>query len=435
MMRLEVKIILLYFLLVNSYSFSQNFWERIESPTEEFLRTLHFIDSSKGWVAGDSGLIFYTSDGGASWTQQETNVNYKIVKLFFLDENRGWALAWQEIEDGGFYGTYILKTTDAGSNWISEQYREESEFMWAIHFLDTLKGFMGGAPNVFVETTDGGLTWEQANIDSGVFSNFPVLNFQFYNDLYGYATGGRFDIAGVIWKTVNGGDSWAPLDPLYTPADQVWDIHFFDSSHVMGVGGDPDLYGVGIITSTDAGNSWNYFEIGIFGQARTVSFRTENEGWCPVPLSDNLVVTFDYGNTWTNYTAPDSASLYDLVFTDSLTGYAVGEQGVIVKYKYQRPDFVEADLSQNINNFILYQNFPNPFNPSTNISFYLTEAGEVKLEIYDLLGNQIASLVNEFKSSGNHSITWSAKEEPSGVYLVLLKVNGSSASQKIMLLK
>jgi hypothetical protein len=203
----------------------------------------------------------------------------------------------------------------------------------------------------------------------------------------------------------------------------------------MGVGGDPDLYGVGIITSTDAGNSWDYFEIGVFGQARAVSFRTENEGWCPVPLSDNLVVTFDYGNSWTNYPAPDSASLYDLVFTDSLTGFAVGEEGIIVKYKYQRPDFVNELSNQFVEDFILYQNFPNPFNPSTTLSYYLAVPGHVNLSVYDLLGNQIAELVNEFKSGGNYNINWTTFDNPSGVYLVVLKVNGKTSSQKMLLLK
>ena len=116
----------------------------------------------------------------------------------------------------------------------------------------------GGVPGKFLITTDGGTTWEPANIDSGTFSHFPVIDFKFYNQLYGFACGGRFDIAGVIWRTINGGESWTPLDAQYSPADEVWDIHFFDSLNVMGIGGDPDQYGVGMMTSTDAGISWVY---------------------------------------------------------------------------------------------------------------------------------------------------------------------------------
>jgi len=62
----------LLLLFLNNLSFSQNFWARIQSPTDNYLRTLHFADSLRGWVAGDSGSIFYTSDGGLNWIQQQS---------------------------------------------------------------------------------------------------------------------------------------------------------------------------------------------------------------------------------------------------------------------------------------------------------------------------------------------------------------------------
>jgi photosystem II stability/assembly factor-like uncharacterized protein len=432
------KIILgLFFLSLNNFSFGQNFWEQIQSPTDNFLRTLHFSDSLTGWVGGDSGSIFYTSDGGLNWTQQQTNTTSKIMRLFFLDDYRAWALAWADAGagDGTFYGTEILKTTDGGENWSVEQYRDENVFLRGIYFLDTLKGFAGGVPGQFLQTSDGGLNWEPANIDSGIFSHFPVIDFKFYNQLYGFACGGRFDIAGVIWRTTNGGESWAPLDAQYSPADEVWDIHFFDSLNVMGIGGDPDLFGVGIMHSTDAGISWDYFEIGVFGQALALSFRTENEGWAVVPQSETFVATFDYGVSWLSYPTPDSTKLYDIQFTDSLTGYAVGEEGVIAKYKYQSPDFVSDEFSPMVSNFILHQNFPNPFNPITTISYNLSEPGQVSLNVYNVLGTHIVTLLQEYTSSGNHSVVWNAKDEPSGVYYYQLNVNGKLATRKMLLLK
>jgi len=434
---IKINCLTILLITLSSFTFSQNFWERIPSPTDNFLRTLHFADSLRGWVGGDSGSIFYTSDGGLNWIQQQTNTVNKIMRLFFLDDNRAWALAWDDeiMHDNLFYGTEILKTTDGGLNWSVEQFRQEDIFLRGIYFLDSLKGFAGGVPGTFLQTFDGGITWEPANIDSGTFSHFPVIDFKFYDQLYGFACGGRFDIAGVIWRTTNGGGNWTPINPQYAPADQVYDIHFFDSLHVMGVGGDPDLYGVGIIHSSDAGISWNYFEIGIFGQAHAVSFRTENEGWAVVPTSENFVATYDYGINWTNYFTPDSSRLYDIVFTDSLTGYAVGEEGVIVKYKYQYPDFVNEDESDLVKDFILYQNFPNPFNPSTTIGYYMLEPGQVSVKIYDLLGTHITTLVEDYKSSGNHSVIWNTNNAPSGVYYFQLNVNGRLATKKMVLLK
>ncbi|MBE0572236.1 MAG: T9SS type A sorting domain-containing protein [Ignavibacteriaceae bacterium] len=427
----------LLLLFLTNISSGQNFWERIQSPTDNFLRTLHFSDSLTGWVGGDSGSIFFTSDGGLNWIQQQTNTNSKIMRLFFLDDYRAWALAWADAGSGdnSFYGTEILKTTDGGENWSIEQYRDENIFLRGIYFLDTLKGFAGGVPGQFLKTTDGGLNWEPANIDSGIFSHFPVIDFKFFNQLYGFACGGRFDIAGVIWRTTNGGESWAPLDAQYSPADEVWDIHFFDSLHVMAIGGDPDLFGVGIMHSTDAGISWSYEEIGVFGQALALSFRTENEGWAVVPQSETFVATFDYGVNWLSYPTPDSSKLYDIQFTDSLIGYAVGEEGVIAKYRYQPPDFVSEEFSTIVKDFILYQNFPNPFNPATTISFNLSEPGQVSLNIYNVLGTRITTLLEDYKSNGNHSVVWNAENEPSGVYYFQLNVYGKLETRKMMLLK
>jgi photosystem II stability/assembly factor-like uncharacterized protein len=427
------KIVLITFLLtLSNISIGQNFWERIPSPTDKFLRTLHFADSLRGWVAGDSGLIFYTSDGGISWDQQESNTTHQIMRIFFLDDKNGWGLTW--VYDP-FFGTEILKTTDGGANWSVEQYKEEFVFLRGIYFLDTLKGFAGGMPAQFLQTTDGGINWERAHIDSGTFSQFPVIDFKFYNELYGFAVGGRFDIAGVIWRTIDGGQNWVAIDAQYAPPDEVWDIHFFDSLHVMAVGGDPDFFGVALMHSIDSGLSWDYYEIGVHGQALSISFRTENEGWAVVPLSESMVATYDYGVNWTNYIAPDSSKLYEIVFTDSLTGYAVGEDGVIVKYKYQPPDNVYENSTTVIKDFVLYQNYPNPFNPTTTIRYNLSEPGQVSVNIYNVLGNHIATLVQDYKSSGQHSVVWNAENEPSGVYYFQLNMNGKLATRKMVLLK
>lgn len=429
----------IFILLVNitNLTLPQNFWKQIPSPTDNFLRTLYFSDSLKGWVGGDSGDIFFTNDGGINWAQQQTNTTNRIMRLFFLDENRAWALAWADAgsDENTFFGTEILKTTNGGLVWNSELYREENNFMRGIYFLDTLNGFMGGAPGQFLMTTDGGSNWEPAEIDSGAFSHFPVINFKFYDELYGFACGGQFDIAGVIWKTTNGGENWATINPQYIPADQVWDMHFFDSLNVLAIGGDPDIFGVGFMQSSDAGNSWNYFEVGVFGQAQSVSFRTQNEGWGVVPLTESFVTTFDYGNNWVEYPASENSRLYDIVFTDSLTGFAVGEGGVILKYKYQSPDNINNESKLLVNDFKLYQNYPNPFNPSTKINYSLSRSAEVSIHVYNLLGTFIETLVEGYKLNGEHSVVWNAKDRSSGIYYLQMNVEGRVLTRKMVLLK
>ena len=81
----------------------------------------------------------------------------------------------------------------------------------------------------------------------------------------------------------------------------------------------------------------------------------------------------------------------------------------------------------------LLQNYPNPFNPSTTISYSLKEDGIVELKVYDILGREVKTLVNESETKGNHTITFDASDLASGVYLHKLKVNDYVAVKKMLL--
>ncbi len=85
--------------------------------------------------------------------------------------------------------------------------------------------------------------------------------------------------------------------------------------------------------------------------------------------------------------------------------------------------------------FSLHQNYPNPFNPTTNISYDLTNEGKVTLKIYNTSGKEIATLVNEFKTAGYHSVTFDATGISSGVYYYKLEGNGFSKVMKMILVK
>jgi hypothetical protein len=85
--------------------------------------------------------------------------------------------------------------------------------------------------------------------------------------------------------------------------------------------------------------------------------------------------------------------------------------------------------------FALEQNFPNPFNPVTNIKFDIKKAGKVELIIFNILGQKVATLMNEFRLAGTHQIQWNAKNLPSGTYIYVLKTANTSHSRKMLLMK
>lgn len=95
-------------------------------------------------------------------------------------------------------------------------------------------------------------------------------------------------------------------------------------------------------------------------------------------------------------------------------------------------DESKADVPTGIT---LEQNYPNPFNPSTQIAFELPAQASVRLSVYDLLGREVAVLVNDIRSAGSHTVTFNAANLASGVYLYQLVADGQSTSRRMLLMK
>jgi hypothetical protein len=95
---------------------------------------------------------------------------------------------------------------------------------------------------------------------------------------------------------------------------------------------------------------------------------------------------------------------------------------------------IEAEVLSPVK-FELAQNFPNPFNPTTSISFTIPQSGNVKLSVYNLLGQEIATLVNEYREAGTYNVEFNAENLNSGVYLYKLESNGLNLTRKMTLLK
>ena len=85
--------------------------------------------------------------------------------------------------------------------------------------------------------------------------------------------------------------------------------------------------------------------------------------------------------------------------------------------------------------YTLEQNYPNPFNPTTNISFSLPESGNVTLKIYNLLGQEVATVVNQFLNAGRFEVTFDATDLPTGIYTYSLSVGNFNSVKKMMLIK
>lgn len=143
---------------------------------------------------------------------------------------------------------------------------------------------------------------------------------------------------------------------------------------------------------------------------------------CTVGNDQTVPVIVSNGNlgavvVWQDYRSGNNADIYEVGFNTT---------GIIA---------IENNGSLTPDKFVLSQNFPNPFNPVTDINYQLPVSSNVKLTVYDLLGRMVAVLVNEQKSAGYHKTKWDASNFPSGVYFYRIEAGPFVSKKKMILIK
>jgi hypothetical protein len=181
--------------------------------------------------------------------------------------------------------------------------------------------------------------------------------------------------------------------------------------------------------------------------------------WAPMEMIGGTQTTCNYQTGSTDYISIDTngvrgprkadGSLPDITFMHIKTGnLTLIDQGTIMDgifYNGPKPDLgcfekegsvdvVEEKIIQP-NTFTLSQNFPNPFNPVTNIDYQIGSPGFVNLKIFDVLGREVGTLVNGVKSAGVHKVQWDGSKFPSGIYLYRMESGNQSLKRKLVLLK
>ena len=138
--------------------------------------------------------------------------------------------------------------------------------------------------------------------------------------------------------------------------------------------------------------------------------------------------SFYWGMSFTYYHGNDPWNMHNVVgahkyLADYKTGTLIKQTGVKK----------ESELTPE--NFALYQNYPNPFNPTTNIKFDVAKAGVYRLNIYNILGQKVATLLNKKLTPGSYRVTFNAANLPSGVYIYRLEGKNIAITKKMLLLK
>jgi hypothetical protein len=144
-----------------------------------------------------------------------------------------------------------------------------------------------------------------------------------------------------------------------------------------------------------------------------------------------------YGTSWT--IKPQAGSdwpVIDMLTSPSVTiGAGLHKNIIIIKVGAMGTNDVPTAAGGFPTTYRLAQNYPNPFNPSTAISFSIPSAGITSLVVYNVIGQEVASLLNEFRNAGSYTLSFNASNLPSGAYLYRLRSAGYSATKRMLLLK
>ena len=148
-----------------------------------------------------------------------------------------------------------------------------------------------------------------------------------------------------------------------------------------------------------------------------------------------IIYTSDAGLSWTFQQSGTSQPLYGASAAgDSFI--AVGRGGIILRSKDTTTVSVDLGVdSKKPKKFELLQNYPNPFNPTTIIQYNITKTEYVNLKVYDVLGKEIETLVNDIKKPGNYEVTWNASNLSNGIYFYRLITPSFLVVKKMLLIK
>jgi hypothetical protein len=147
----------------------------------------------------------------------------------------------------------------------------------------------------------------------------------------------------------------------------------------------------------------------------------------PLQPGDTLITSL--------HVVTDQASIATAYVQLQIGTFRHPDERIILNFTATTDPAVSVNEKNEFNSYYLFQNYPNPFNPSTKISYKVGEPGLVQLKVYNVLGVEVANLVNEYKNAGDHSADFNALNLSSGVYFYSLSVNNFTQTRKMILEK
>lgn len=327
-----------------------------------------------GFNAFNSG-INVSIDGGNNWTEKVINDNVRVVEFSSFDSSTIFA--------GGLYGLH--QSSDLGNSWL------EIPLPSGYHTLDQIsvdnndnlifigleKGVDWNRTKTLISSVDGGQTWTDHILKSNSILVYPDSS----NIIF-------CGTSSSLYKSTDYGSTWSNLN-VFDSSLSIQKIAIYKDAYIF-IGTENGIY-----FSKDIGTSWEI-------------------------ISDDLIYTNILDISFLDYPKPT---------------IVISTKGVGIQKKYI-DDITNVNENKNIPiEFGLSNNYPNPFNPSTTIQFSIPKSDNVTLKVYDILGREITTLINEYKHSGTYETKFDATNLASGIYFYTLNSGSTFITKKMILIK
>ncbi|MBX3008442.1 MAG: T9SS type A sorting domain-containing protein [Melioribacteraceae bacterium] len=396
-------------------------WMKVEDVSSSSSIPSIWVEKNNIYAGADS-LIYISSDYGKTWSSSSIITrNVDFVSAIIAHQNKIFVGTYN-------YGVYL--STDNGASWNS---------------LNT--GLVGaGAKSISDFVIRDGILYA-GTYGSGVFEiNLSTLNHwaQFSNGLssgYSYSINSLkliddvlyagAGVNGYYYKNDHNSNFWQEIKfgDFYGEPLAMLDIIKYNSEYFISAS-------YGLYKSKD-GINWNYYNPGV-GGIYISNFAVHDEKIF-VHLSNGVGRTFwfnsaDGGNSWNYLEEQRGVDVMDIAVIENkiFTGRLYGMYYLPLNTTELEEEIIPVDFS-------LAQNYPNPFNPITTIKYSIPTGVETSymtsLRIFDILGSEVATLVNEKQSAGNYEVKFDGSHLVSGVYFYKLEIGSFSTVKKMLLMK
>jgi len=389
--------------------YAQNFWVNTNASLGSKVTAIVINSYNEIFASTESNGIHFSSDYGETWISVNNGLTSNTILSLAVSP------ITQTLTALDYSG--IFRSTDNGTSWSSI-----AGTIFTMNLDCNLNGdFFGGTPvNGVIRSTDDGLTWQLTN--SGL-TQFSIYSFGFADSVMVFCS--SYDA--TVYRSTNYGDSWTSI---FLPAGSgdVNSLAAYNGILYAGTGGQ------GVFATDYNQINWEVKNNGLLS-TNIRKIKINSNGYLYVlTLNGGIYRSLDSGNGWHEFNSGlTELTVSSLALAPDGFLYCGTESGKI----FRSSSTTSVDEGEEViaESFILNQNYPNPFNPTTTINYSLPVTGFVTLKVYDVLGNEVRTLVKEEKSAGSHKAEFRADGLTSGIYFYRLQSGDFVESIKMILLK